>query len=178
MLLRKQSRQLSFLLMMTVILSACASANERPVLSVAAAASLANPLSDIGEKFSTETGIEVTFTFASTGHIAQQIRNGAPYDVFVSADETHIDRLIEEGYLRTESRITFAEGSLVLVFEPGFSLPVEIPSGLQSSEITRIVIANPEHAPYGLAAKQFLINMNLWDTCIYRNRYADTYNSH
>jgi molybdate transport system substrate-binding protein len=164
MLLRRNSVRFPIILIVTVIITACSRANEQAALSIAAAASLANPLSEIGEEFTSETGIEVTFTFASTGHLAQQIRNGAPYDVFASADVSNIDRLIEDGFLEAQSRIAFAQGSLVLVFEPGYSLPVEIPSGLQKSDIKRIVIANPEHAPYGLAAKQFLINTNLWQT--------------
>jgi molybdate transport system substrate-binding protein len=150
--------------LITLLFVACASSTDQPQLFIAAAASLTNPLSEIGEEFTSETGISVTFTFASTGHLAQQIRSGAPYDIFAAADSFHIDTLIEEGYLREQTRTHFAEGSLVLIFEPEYAFPIDFSNPFLDSDITRLVIANPDHAPYGLAAKQFLQNSNVWDS--------------
>lgn len=154
----------ALLTLMPVWLTACTSSTDQAQLFIAAAASLTNPLSEIGDEFTLETGIGVTFTFASTGHLAQQIQNGAPYDIFAAADSIHIDKLIEGGYLQDETRIHFAEGNLLLIFEPEYAFPIDYSNPIEDSKITRLVIANPDHAPYGLAAKQFLQNSHLWNS--------------
>jgi molybdate transport system substrate-binding protein len=161
---RRRILLVAFLTMMAYCLSACVNSTDQAQLFVAAAASLTNPLSEIGEEFTSGTGIGVTFTFASTGHLAQQIQNGAPYDIFAAADSVHIDTLIEGGYLLDQTRTYFAEGNLVLIFEPGYAFPVDFSNPIEDSKFTRLVIANPDHAPYGLAAKQFLQNSKVWDS--------------
>ncbi len=116
----------------------------------------------------------MVFSFSSTGNLAQQIRNGAPFDVFASADATHIDQLVAEGYLQPGSPIEFARGRLVLMVANEAELSVRSISELKQPEITRIVIANPEHAPYGLAAYQALQRAGLWEELHPRIIYAET----
>jgi molybdate transport system substrate-binding protein len=127
---------------------------------VAAASSLAPVFGQMGDEFTAQTEIEEVFSFGSTGQLAQQIENGAPFDIFAAADELHVDRLISDGHLLPASRLLFAHGVLVVV--------VAADSGLDSFQAAfqngtgRIVIANPEHAPYGVAAQQTLERSGLW----------------
>jgi molybdate transport system substrate-binding protein len=145
-------------------ITACVGSADKPQLFIAAAASLTSPFTAISEEFTEKTGIAVTFTFASTGNLAQQVRNGAPYDIFAAADPFYIDQLIGEKHLSGESRTPFAEGSLVFVFAPGYTPSLDATELLLDPDIRRIVIANPEHAPYGLAARQYLLNTGVWDS--------------
>jgi molybdate transport system substrate-binding protein len=156
-------------------LTACggSSAAKGPIeLSVAAASSLAPVFQELGPEFTAETGIPLVFSFASTGHLAQQIRNGAPFDLFAAADEQHVDMLIGTGDLISATRTHFANGVLVLVAAPESDIntlreALNLPTG-------RPVIANPEHAPYGLAARQVLERSGYWDELQNDIAYAET----
>ncbi len=77
---------LALISVMLFKLTACVSSPDKPQLFIAAAASLTSPLTVISEEFTAKTGIPVTFTFASTANLAQQVRNGAPFDIFAAAD--------------------------------------------------------------------------------------------
>ncbi len=156
--------RLALISVMLFKLTACVSSPDEPRLFIAAAASLTSPLTVISEEFTAKTGIPVTFTFASTGNLAQQVRNGAPFDIFAAADPFYIDQLIGEKHLSGESRTPFAEGSLVFVFAPGYTPSIDTTELLLDPDIRRIVIANPEHAPYGLAARLYLLNTGVWDS--------------
>ena len=143
-------------------MSACASQTERQ-LHVAAAASLAPAFIELGNLFTETTGEQVVLTFSSTGALTEQIRNGAPFDVFASADEEHIDELISGGYLLPASKIRFASGSVILLVSLEHEDDVMRLSDLTRAQIRRIAIANPELAPYGIAARQILLDAGLWD---------------
>lgn len=139
---------------------ACQAGPESSELIVAAASSLAPVFGQMGDEFTVQTGIPEAFSFGSTGQLTQQIENGAPFDIFAAADELHVDRLISDGHLLPDSRLRFARGVLVVV--------VAADSGLESFQdavqngASRIVIANPAHAPYGAAAQQTLERSGLW----------------
>ncbi len=128
---------------------------------VAAAASLAPIFEQISEDYADQSGSEVLFSYAATANLAEQIRNGGPYDIFCSADAQHVDELIEEGLLDPDSRMVFAQGRLVLAT----AQEVELSSleGLLDPSIRRVALANPAFAPYGMAAKQALERGGLWD---------------
>jgi len=162
-ILRNQFAFVPFIILIGLMIVGCTSTPDEPELLIAAAASLTNPFSELGQEFTSETGVRLSFTFASTGQLAQQIRNGAPYDVFAAADLIHIDQLIDDGYLFRESRTNFALGSLVLLFNSEYSGSLDFADLDFENEIIRLVIANPDHAPYGLAAKQYLENSGQWD---------------
>jgi len=124
-------------------------------LRVAAAADLANAFGDIGREFERRTGTHVQFTFGSTGLLARQIEEGAPYDVFASASVAYVDNVIRSGACDGSSKRMVARGKLALYTKEAAQLPgslAEVPSAAR----TTIAIANPEHAPYGLAAVQAL----------------------
>src|SRR5690606_29617349 len=81
-------------------------------LYIAAASSLRFTLDEIGARYQKERGVEVVFTYGSSGALAVQIERGAPYDAFFSADERYVDELVEKGHLLAESRFPFALGRL------------------------------------------------------------------
>lgn len=141
-----------------LILTACTSQDEEPnKLYVAAASQLQYALSDIGKSFEQETGIEIVFTFGATGILAQQISQGAPYDLFVAADEPTIDLLLENNSIIPESVKHYATGRIALMFANMPTLGEEINEKLLlNTTIKAISIANPEHAPYGKAAIEAL----------------------
>lgn len=132
-------------------------------LTVAAASDLTLAFKEIGENFQKSTGCKVTITYGSTGTTAQQIENGAPYDVFASADEKVLDDLIKKNKVISDTKQLYAIGRVGLATSKKSSLQVKELNDLLKPEIKKIAIANPDHAPYGLAAKQALQSAGLWD---------------
>lgn len=136
--------------------------------SVAAAADLKFALGEVAEMFKTETGKEVKLTFGSSGNFARQLQQGAPFEVFLSADEGFVFQLADAG--KTTDRGTlYAEGRIVLFAPKGSPLKPDaglkdLRAALADGRIQHFAIANPEHAPYGRAAEQALKGQGLWDT--------------
>ncbi|RME51886.1 MAG: molybdate ABC transporter substrate-binding protein [Deltaproteobacteria bacterium] len=129
-------------------------------LLVSAASDLTYAFAEIGEAFHQKTGIALQFNFGSTGLLAQQIARGAPVDLFAAANRRYIEELDREGLLLPGTIAPYAQGRLVLWLRPGLPARVE---GLEAlPRLGRIAIANPTHAPYGLAARQVLEGMGLW----------------
>ncbi|SFR67367.1 molybdate transport system substrate-binding protein [Marinobacter daqiaonensis] len=130
-------------------------------LTIAAASSLRQAMGDLEEAFleqHPDTGIRVIF--GSSGKLTAQITNGAPYDVFLSADTAYPERLVALGAAASEPAI-YARGRLVLWYrEPDRTNP-EL-AGLLDQDIRRIAIAQPRHAPYGQAALEVLGSAGLW----------------
>lgn len=152
----------------------CSPPTSDAVLHVAAATSLTGVFQDLSIAFEEQSGITVTPSFAATGHLAQQIANGAPYDVFAAADASHIDTLIARGYLNAQSRTTYALGDLVLVQAYDSSYELNKLEQLADTQIDRIAIANPAHAPYGIAAAEALSTAKLWEAVENKLIYGET----
>ena len=130
-------------------------------LLVAAAANLSFALREIAPAFEREHGVKVTLTLGSTAQLAQQILHGAPYDVFLAADAASVEDLRAKGAVLPDSVEAYASGQIVLAGMRGRSAL----SGLRDltrSEVKRIAIANPVHAPYGKAAQEALEKAGLW----------------
>lgn len=122
-------------------------------LTVAAASDLQSALPAIASQFEKDTGHEVAITFGSSGNFFAQIRNGAPFDVFLSADFEYPARLESAGLAERGSLVEYAHGRIVLWTRRDSG--IDVAQGLQilaDSRVRRIAIANPEHAPYGRAA--------------------------
>ncbi len=132
------------------------------VLQVAAAANLSAALPDLLAAFQRQTGIQVTPIVSSSGKLAQQIANGAPYDVFLSADERYVDDLIARGMIDPASKQVYAFGRLALVVNRNVSVTILNVASLAAPEVRRIAIANPTVAPYGRAAQQALERAGIW----------------
>lgn len=135
--------------------------------TVAAAADLRFALDEIAALFKKETGLSVKVTYGSSGTFATQIRNGAPFQMFMSADEDYVRRLQSEGYTRDAGSL-YAVGRIALIAPVRSKLPVDpelkgLATLLNSGEIKRFAIANPEHAPYGRRAVEALHKSGLWD---------------
>lgn len=133
-------------------------------LTVAAAADLQAVLPAVAERFERETGRKVALTFGSSGNFFSQIRNGAPFDLFFSADIDYPRRLEAAGLTESGSLYEYATGRIVLWSRKDAG--VDLRRGLQAlddSRVRKIAIANPEHAPYGRAAVAALQHQQLYE---------------
>lgn len=129
---------------------------------VAVASNFLAPLEKIAQAYSSQGGAELRISAGATGQHYAQIVNGAPYDVFLAADQARPARLVAEGYARPESRFSYAVGRLVLWAGSNASLPDNGLAGLAGHPLRRLAIANPDLAPYGLAARQALEATGQW----------------
>jgi molybdate transport system substrate-binding protein len=130
---------------------------------VAAASDLQGVLPSLAERFTAGTGVTVTPVVGASGQLAQQIRQGAPFDVFLSANMGFVRDLANEGLIEPDTVRSYARGRLVLVVNRGSGVTVEGLADLARPEVKRVAIANPEYAPHGLAARQALEKSGLWE---------------
>ncbi|HSQ39383.1 MAG TPA: molybdate ABC transporter substrate-binding protein [Anaerolineales bacterium] len=158
----------AFALMLLLTTPACATertqtAGEPVELTVAAAADLQFAFAEIGTLYEQDTGNKVTFAFGSTGQLAQQIENGAPFDLFAAANVSFVEDLAEKDLVVPETVALYARGRIVLAVNREAGVSATTLEDLLSDKITHIAIANPEHAPYGIAAKEALIAAGVWE---------------
>jgi molybdate transport system substrate-binding protein len=134
-------------------------------LTVAAAADLSLALQPIVNNFQRETGKTVRLSFGSSGDFFNQIQNGAPYDVFLSADLGYPQKLLKLGFADAGSLRTYVIGRLVLWVPNSSKLDLEHQGmkALLDPSVHKIAIANPQHAPYGRAAVAALRHFGLYD---------------
>jgi molybdate transport system substrate-binding protein len=131
-------------------------------ITIAAASDLRLAFEELGASFEEETGTAVTFSFGSSGQLAEQVVNGAPFDVFASANVDFVDEVVAAGRADGSTKETYAFGRLV-VFSPGPG-GVTTLDGLAGTGVRHVAIANPDHAPYGVAADQALRSAGVHDT--------------
>ena len=134
-----------------------------PVLRVAAAADLQFAFAEIGALFEKETGKKAIFIFGSTVALAAQVENGAPADVFAAADVRTLNDLGSKGLLIKDTQRSYAFGRIVLVSNRKAGLSLTSLRDLLDPGVMHIAIANPQHAPYGLAAQQALQAVGVWE---------------
>ena len=139
--------------------------SEMPIIG--AASDLQFALAEITEAFRNDTGHEVVLTFGSSGNLARQIRQGAPYEVYLSADETFVLDLAKDGFTRDDGR-PYAEGRIVIIVPHGSPLKADgsfddLKKALADGRLAKFAIANPDHAPYGKRAKEALRHAGVWD---------------
>jgi len=153
-----------FLCLAVLAVPAAMAAQARERITVAAAADLNFVLSEIAAAFERTAGIGVQPVFGSSGNFYAQIRNGAPFDVFLSANLDYPERLAREGFGVPDSLLRYARGTLVL-WVPN-RLGLDPAQGLQlllRPEVHKVAMANPAHAPYGQAAEAALRSSGLYD---------------
>ena len=132
-------------------------------VTIAVAANFLAPLERLAALFEQETGHELVLSSGSTGQLYAQIANGAPFDVFLSADSEHPTRLVTEGLGDGTTQLTYAVGRLALwTHAPRKFRPLDLRT-LRRTDFRWLAIANPELAPYGLAAEQTLRYLGLWE---------------
>lgn len=133
-------------------------------VSIAAASDLQSVMPQVAARFEKETGIAVKLSFGSSGNFFAQIQNGAPYDLFFSADIDYPKKLEAVGLTEPGSLYQYANGKIVLWVPKGSAISVN--QGLKAlldPSVKRVAIANPAHAPYGRAAESALRRAGLWD---------------
>jgi molybdate transport system substrate-binding protein len=129
-------------------------------LTVAAASDLTNLEPDLTSSFrKIEPSVHVNWVTASSAMLAQQIRNGAPYDVFLSANAQFVQDLASSGYLRPNSVVAYAIGRVGVLWRDGKRHDIDY---LASHEVRFIALPNPTLAPYGVAAQQALEHAGIW----------------
>ena len=149
------------LLAVTVFLAAASLATAAQ-LTVFAAASLSDALSEIGPLFTTATGHSVRFNFGASGALARQIKEGAPADVFFSADELRADELEKAGLLLAGTRRTLLANQLVVIVAAESPAPVASVADLGRPAIRRIAIGEPATVLAGTYARAYLQKVKLW----------------
>ncbi|HSH30988.1 MAG TPA: molybdate ABC transporter substrate-binding protein [Thiohalobacter sp.] len=131
-------------------------------LTLAVASNFAQPMQALVEAYEAEHPDRVRLSIGSTGKLYAQIRHGAPFDAFFAADRERPQRLESEGLAVSGSRFTYAVGRLVL-WSPEPGRVVAAGKALDRDDYSHLAIANPRLAPYGLAARQALAGMGLWE---------------
>ena len=129
-------------------------------VSVAVAANFTAPMQKIAQVFAQDTGHKAVLAFGSTGNFYAQIRNGAPFQILLAADEETPARIEKEGLGVANSRFTYATGQLVL-WSKQAGLVDDKGDVLRGGKFERLAIANPKLAPYGLAAIETLTRLGL-----------------
>ena len=161
---------------MRALLLLCGWLLSAPVMAgapiVAAASSLQVALEEAAAQVTQQTGHTLRINFGSSGNFRRQIAQGAPFELFLSADEGFVQALYDEGYV-DNAGVIYARGRLAWVQPAGrYSVPSEQAplagvqeaiAALAEGQRLRIAIASPEHAPYGMAARDVLQKADLWE---------------
>lgn len=129
-------------------------------LNVAVASNFVHTLKLLSADFKKQTGHQLRISSASTGKLYTQIQHGAPFDVFLAADEERPDLLLSQSKADKATAYVYAKGQIVLM--SNITSGVSCQEVLSSSDLKRLSIANPKTAPYGVAAKQVMVELDLW----------------
>jgi molybdate transport system substrate-binding protein len=156
-------RRLMFLAFLAITTIGMPQAQQAP-LRIAAAADLQPVLPAVLAAFQQQTGRGAVATYQSSATLAAQIENGAPFDLFLSADMSFPERLISEGLADTATPVLYARGTLVLWTRKNSRFATPSLETLKDPQLKTLAIANPAHAPYGRAAIAFLTRIGLADS--------------
>lgn len=143
------------------LLSITISSVQADNLYIAVASNFSHTLHSISEDFKSRTGHQLLISSASTGKLYTQIKHGAPFDVFLAADEIRPNRLIMEGDATSELSSVYAIGRLVLL--SNITPDKTCRDIIGNAKLKRLAIANPKTAPYGAAAQQVLEKLQRWE---------------
>lgn len=154
------------LIVLLALLFTAATARAADVPIIAAASDLQFALQDIATAFTRDTGGMVKLAFGSSGNFRRQIAEGAPFELFLSADEAYVQALAREGRTRDQGMV-YGVGRIVLVAAIDSPLIPDaafnnLKAALAATRIERFAIANPDHAPYGRAAREALMRAGVW----------------
>ena len=145
--------------------------------TVAAAADLKFALDEVAARFGRETGHTIRLVFGSSGHLTTQILQGAPFHMFMSADEDFVFRLADAGKTQDRGR-AYAVGRIGIIVPPGSPLKPDgelkdLAAALMDGRLRKFAIAHPDHAPYGMRAREALQHVGLWEAIRPRLVYGE-----
>jgi molybdate transport system substrate-binding protein len=143
-------------------LAACSSHSSTRSVRVAAASDLSRAFEEVGKAFEQKTGIRADFQFSSSGLLSKQISSGAPFFLFAAANREFAEDAVKSGHCDGSTMKEYAQGRIVVWTPTDIAPPTQL-SDLADDRFAKIAIANPEHAPYGRAAKSALVKAGLWD---------------
>jgi molybdate transport system substrate-binding protein len=166
-------RSLQAALLVSSLLAAVGCKVKPPApLRVAAAADLAHAFDELRPAFTAETPGEVTVTIGASGLLAKQIAEGAPFDLFLAANTGYADQVVKAGVCDGSTEHTYARGRLVIWLKGADGASVTL-DALSGDRFKHIAIANPEHAPYGAAARDALTRAGVWSKISDRLVYGE-----
>jgi molybdate transport system substrate-binding protein len=149
---------------LSAVLGLLLAGGQKQELRLAAAADLSSVVARLAPEFEKETGIHIDVSLGSSGNFFAQISNGAPFDVFMSADKSYPEKLAQAGLGEPGTLANYARGKLVLWSSRRALLSADRNlEFLADRSVQRIAIANPEHAPYGRAALAVLKHFGIYD---------------
>ena len=131
-------------------------------VTVFAAASLTDSLREIAVGYEKQSDAKIVFNFGASSTLARQIEEGAPADIFFSADEAKMDGLEQKGLILKQTRKSRLSNSLVIVVAVEQGAAVESPKDLATDKVKRLALAEPKTVPAGIYAKEYLQKQNLW----------------
>jgi molybdate transport system substrate-binding protein len=144
------------------LLAACSKGNNNgKTVRIAAASDLAKAFTELGKEFQQRTGIAPEFTFGSSGLLSTQISQGAPFFLFAAANKDFVAKTVASGKCDGSTAKLYARGRIVIWTRSDTPAPVKL-ADLADSRFKKIALANPAHAPYGVAGKQALEKAGLW----------------
>ena len=134
----------------------------RAEVTVFAAASLTDSLRELATTYQKQTGVKVVLNLGASSTLARQIEEGAPADIFFSADEAKMDQLDRQGLLVNGKRRDLLSNSLVVIVATTDGAPVRSPQDLAKPEIKRVALGDPKAVPVGIYAREYLERLGLW----------------
>lgn len=146
----------------TLLAVACGGEERRATVNIAAASDLAGAFVVLGPEIEAACQVDVEVTLGSSGQLRDQVRAGAPYDLFLSADRAFPRSLEAEGAIEAGSVRDYGVGRIVILTRDGIE-PVQSLNDLTRADIRHVTIANPDHAPYGRAAREALSAAGVWE---------------
>jgi molybdate transport system substrate-binding protein len=143
------------------LLGACRAKPTEP-LRIAAAADLAHAFDEITPAFNAQTPTDLKLTLGSTGLLAKQIIQGAPFDLFLAANASYVDQVVKADACDGATKLSYGRGRLIIWVRGDGGAQLSL-TALGDPRFKHIAIANPEHAPYGTAAREALTRAGIWD---------------
>jgi molybdate transport system substrate-binding protein len=154
------------LVCLVLALGACSPSKQEPkaggpvTIRVAAASDLAKAFAEVGGAYEKKTGNKIMFDFGSSGLLAKQIEQGAPFQLYAAANKAFAEQVVKAGKCDASTLALYSRGRVVLWSKNGAPAKLE---DLADPKYARIGIANPDHAPYGKAAKQAMEKAGIYD---------------
>lgn len=150
-----------YVLAVALVMSAACSRPSAHKVRVAAAADLARAFAELAAEWKQRSGIALELEFGSSGLLAKQIEQGAPFALFAAANREYVDQVVKAGRCDGATARPYARGRLVVWTPAGVAPPTTL-AELAAPRFTKIAIANPAHAPYGRAAREALERVGVW----------------